>query len=90
MSVLRSTGPHPTYDYKVHLFTHELETIINEIMQKIEERIPVLKRKLCFNFLKIKIYLGEDMFCDNFGNPFPIDRSEIITALEFVIMENNT
>ena len=78
MSVLKSTGPHPTYDYKVHPFTHELETIINEITQTIEECIPVLKGKLCFNFLEIKMYLGEDMFCDEFGNPFLMDDNKHI------------
>ena len=68
MSVLRSTGPHPTYDYKVHPFTPELDTIIIRITKEIKQRILSLKGKLCFNFMERKMYLGEDMFCDNSGS----------------------
>lgn len=78
MSVLRSTGPHPTYDYKVHPFTPELDTIVIRITKEIERRIPGLKGKLCFNFMEIKMYLGEDIFCDGPGSPILIHGNKPI------------
>ena len=57
MSVLNSTGSHPTTDYKVYPFTKELL----ELTKEVEELVKLYRQKIArFNFVKTKLYLESE------------------------------
>ena len=64
LAVLQSTGAHPSEHYKVFPFTDQLETIGKELSLFLQQR-GILGVK--FNFLEVKIYLGDDLFMDDNG-----------------------
>ena len=62
-SMLQSTGMRP-YDVRVQPFTDDINTIINHIETALEPALVGTKYENCnfdFNFLEIKLYLGEKL-----------------------------
>ena len=65
IAVISSTGPHPTTGYKVFPFTSVIERMSAAMVELVRRSNKVkTNTKTDFNFLEIKIYLGEDMFED--------------------------
>ena len=65
IAVISSTGPHPTTGYKVFPFTSVIERMSAAMVELVQRSNKVqTTTKTDFNFLEIKIYLGEDMFED--------------------------
>ena len=65
IAVISSTGPHQTTGYKVFPFTSVIERMSAAMVELVQRSNKVqTTTKTDFNFLEIKIYLGEDMFED--------------------------
>lgn len=65
LSVLKSTGSHPSNDYKVYPFTKELSDLSTSLFHLVSKKTNNSPR---FNFLEVKIYIGDNMFQDEVGN----------------------
>ena len=65
LSVMNSTGSHPTRDYKVYPFPKELLQLTAEVERFINRRRVKWTR---FNFVETKVYLGDDMFKTQSGS----------------------
>ena len=65
LAVLKSTGAHPTNDYRVYPFTDELYDLTRKLFY-----LLTIKRLNSreFNSMEVKIYIGDDMFEDEAGN----------------------
>ena len=59
LSVLNSTGAHPSKHYKVYPFTEYLDKASRELSQLMKSRDAPVDD---FNFVEIKVYLGNDIF----------------------------
>ena len=64
LAVLKANGAHPSKDYKVRPFTAELLTVF-ELMNSLMSKIGFQRRM--FNFLEIKVYIGDNVFKDMHG-----------------------
>ena len=77
LAVLKSTGGHPSYSYQVLPFTATIEKMSRQLTTFLISKGLTNKSILPFNFLEIKIYLGDDIFlthyneaiCGSDGNP---------------------
>jgi len=72
MSVVKTTGPHPSKGYRVYPFSPELISIRNVLTEELRRHISPHQLNgvdLDFNFMEIKMYKGKDIFQDDSGNP---------------------
>ena len=63
--VMYSTGHHPANGYKVRPFTEEIEELSDLVLASVRKNDSTIDETLKYNFMEIKIYLGNDMLCDN-------------------------
>jgi hypothetical protein len=72
LAVLQSTGAHPSKHYKVFPFSEQLSTIVNQLSLLLKNNGVIVDVE-DFNFLEVKVYLGDDIFMD--------DNGEVITDI---------
>ena len=65
LAVLKSTGSHPSEDYKIRPFCQKLDQI-SKALTAVVKKMGVHAAE--FNFLELKMYLGNDMFLDEHGS----------------------
>lgn len=64
LAVLKSTGAHPSHQYRVLPFTDRIQKMASELMSFLKSKgIPICSGS-DFNFLEVKIYIGDDIFKD--------------------------
>ena len=68
LAVLKSTGGHPSDSYKVFPFTPRIEEMSNGLTTFLKSKGLTNNSFLPFNFLEIKIYLGDDIFISHCNN----------------------
>lgn len=81
LSIINTTGFHPTRDMKVHPFSPRLERIVGLLEEELRKHLSKdckYRDKLNFNSLEVKIYHGKDMFWDETGKPLSDDAGNPI------------
>ena len=94
IAVLKSMGAHPSLDYKVYPFTKELSDLANSLFHYIPNKRHNSPR---FNFVEVKIYIGDDMLQDEEGNliqdiggrPLRVGCNKKVNAHNDLIFDNN-
>lgn len=82
MAILRSTGFHPSRDFKVRQFSNLLYIIKDLLEQRVKSSSSSKSTRhtyddLDFNHLEVKLYQGKDIFKDpSTGEPLVNDRNE--------------
>ena len=66
-AVLKSNGPDPRSSYKVRPFTPDIEELASLVLSSVRKKDPAIGMEHTFNFLEIKIYIGDDQLLEN-GN----------------------
>ena len=64
LAVLKSTGAHPSLQYRVMPFTDRIEKMASELLSLLKRKGVPTHSVSGFNFLEVKIYLGDDIFKD--------------------------
>ena len=85
LAVLQSTGFHPSKDYKVFPFTDDLSEIAGQLSALLNKKKNQVDK---FNFLEVKMYLGDDLFktmsggiiCDSEKEPLRLGCNKVVNA----------
>ena len=73
LAVLKSTGSHPSEDYKIRPFCQKLDQVSQDLAAVVKKMgVNVAE----FNFLEVKMYLGDDMFLDERGSTIKNSKRE--------------
>ncbi len=77
LSILSTTGFHPSRDMKVRPFSRRLESIVVSLEEEIKKHLPADSKyhttNLNFNSLEVKVYHGKDVFRGSDGRPLVDD-----------------
>jgi hypothetical protein len=86
LAVLNSTGSNPCKHYKVYPFTEELNYLAKEFSQLMSRRGSPNKE---FNFLEVKIYLGNDVFKKKNGEVLTVKKTPLRLGCNKVVNSHN-